>query len=137
MDAKRFKYTKPTELTGRGKTRVNLFKGEISYASVLIVQVDGHNNLHSHRHHEGTWFVLKGRARFYTADDEIVGEFGPYEGILIPRNFPYWFESCSGEDLEILQIEATDGPEGDDEARDRVDYTPRRSEQNVTVIDAK
>ena len=37
--------------------------------------------------------------------DVVIGEFGKYEGILIPRGEQYWFESASvDEELEILQM---------------------------------
>ena len=49
--------------------------------------------------------VLAGRVRFYGPGDVVIGEFGKYEGILIPRGEQYWFESASNdEELEILQM---------------------------------
>ena len=49
--------------------------------------------------------VLAGRVRFYGPGDVMIGEFGKYEGILIPRGEQYWFESASDdEELEILQM---------------------------------
>lgn len=35
------------------------------------------------------WFVLKGRVRFYDGLDSLFGEFGPLEGLGIPRAAPY------------------------------------------------
>ncbi len=108
MDAKLIKYSKPDDLPERGKVHVKLVKGELSDSMVQVVRAGGENKLHSHHHREGFWFVLSGRARFYTTDDEIIGEFGKHEGVLIPRDYQYWFESCSGEDLELLQVESMD-----------------------------
>ena len=54
---------------------------------------------------DGFWMVLAGRVRFYGPGDALIGEFGKYEGILIPRGEQYWFESASDdEELEILQM---------------------------------
>ena len=51
--------------------------------------------------------VLKGRARYYSGADEVMGEFGPYEGMVTPRGMAYWFESADpNEDLELLQVAA-------------------------------
>jgi mannose-6-phosphate isomerase-like protein (cupin superfamily) len=69
------------------------------------VREGGENNLHSHRGMDGFWMVLAGRVRFYGPGDVVIGEFGKYEGILIPRGEQYWFESASNdEELEILQM---------------------------------
>jgi mannose-6-phosphate isomerase-like protein (cupin superfamily) len=56
---------------------------------------------------DGMWMVLTGRARFYGEGDEVIGEFGPLEGVYIPRDVKYWFESASeDEPLQLLQVEA-------------------------------
>ena len=33
---------------------------------------------------------------------------GQHEGVFVPRNVPYWFESVGDELLELLQVEAID-----------------------------
>ena len=52
--------------------------------------------------------------------------------MLIPREFPYWFESSGDETLEMLQVEASakrnDGLRGFGD--ERTDYTPMRPEMN-------
>jgi mannose-6-phosphate isomerase-like protein (cupin superfamily) len=78
---------------------------------------------------DGYWFVLGGRARFYTTGDELLAELGRHEGILIPRGFPYWFESAGQQDLELLQVEAFDisiRSEAEERA-DRIDLSPRKA----------
>ena len=82
-------------------------QSDILKAAVQIIRDGGGNNLHSHAAADTCWFVLKGRARFYGENDEILGEFGQYEGIMTPRGTQYWFESAiEGEDLELLQSSA-------------------------------
>ena len=117
MEATLVRYEKPDDLPERGRVRVGLAQGDIVEVGVQILRVGGENRLHSHHHREGFWFVLRGRARFYTTDDEILGEFGPHEGVVIPRDFPYWFESCSADDLEMLQVESNDGGNLDEDKR--------------------
>jgi mannose-6-phosphate isomerase-like protein (cupin superfamily) len=106
--ARVFKYVKP-ELTTR-KTFVTLARTDRLLAFVQVLASGGENNLHSHGHLDGFWMVLKGRARFYGEGDKLLADLGPHEGILLPRNFKYWFESASPEPLELLQIEAADIP---------------------------
>jgi mannose-6-phosphate isomerase-like protein (cupin superfamily) len=105
-----FKYTKPE--TEKNKTFIKLAWTNRIFANVQILKRGGENDMHSHQSLDGFWMVLKGRARFYGKDDsehgeKIIAELGPMEGILIPRNFFYWFEAVEGEDLELLQVEAS------------------------------
>jgi mannose-6-phosphate isomerase-like protein (cupin superfamily) len=101
-----FKYEKPE--TDRPKANVVLSRTDISLGAVQVVRTGGETNLHAHKHMEGFWFVLAGRARFYTDNDEIVAELGKHEGVLIPRGYRYWFEAIEDEELEILQVESFD-----------------------------
>jgi mannose-6-phosphate isomerase-like protein (cupin superfamily) len=50
--------------------------------------------------------VLEGRARFYGEGDQLIGDLGKYEGVMIPRGTPYWFESSGEVPLQILQVES-------------------------------
>jgi len=101
-----FKYEKPSDMPG-GKAIVQLAGSDIIRGRVQVVREGGENNLHSHRGMDGFWMVLAGRVRFYGPGDVVIGEFGKYEGILIPRGEQYWFESASDhEELEILQMAA-------------------------------
>lgn len=117
----KFSYVKPTEQK-TGKAIVSLCQTDIIRGAVQIVREGGDNNLHSHTGMDGFWMVLKGRVRFYGPGDEVLGEFGPHEGIVMPRNAQYWFESCGDEDLELLQVVAFDR----DVRNDRVDASPQK-----------
>ena len=128
--ARVFKYTRP-ELRAK-KTFVKLARTDRMMAYVQVLSSGGENNLHSHGHLDGFWMVLKGRARFYGEGDKLLADLGPHEGILLPRNFKYWFESSSPEPLELLQIEAADIPMPDDRQilEDRKDH----STQKVRIV---
>ena len=116
-----FKYTLPDE--NRPKRLVGIARSDIMFCAVQVIREGGENNLHAHTGMDGLWFVLKGRARFYGKGHELIGEFGPHEGVFVPRNVPYWFESVGPETLEILQAESIDrrGP------NKRIDYEPAKS----------
>lgn len=107
--ARTFRYA-PVELGDKRKKIVRLCRTDHMAAQVQIIGTGGENNLHSHAHQDGFWFVLSGRVRFYGENDVVLGEFGPHQGILIPRGLSYWFESCGEETLELLQLEAFDKP---------------------------
>jgi mannose-6-phosphate isomerase-like protein (cupin superfamily) len=100
-----FHYTRPDEDL---KKRAIYFLGktDILKAQVQIVPQGGENDLHYHPGADGFWWVITGRARFYDGDG-IIGEYGPGEGILMPRNARYWFETADpSQELQLLQVSA-------------------------------
>jgi len=122
------------------KTVTLLARSDIVFAAVQNLLEGGENNLHHHKYQDGFWFVLSGRVRFYTVDDEVVGEFGRHQGVLVERGFPYWFESIGEEPLELLQVEASSRPMKTpaEIKNDRIDHTPTlASFETSTLIDAR
>jgi mannose-6-phosphate isomerase-like protein (cupin superfamily) len=101
-----FRYAKP-EMNGRPRAITRLFTSDLMSGLVQYIHKGGETTLHSHAGMDGMWMVLSGRARFYGDGDELIGEFGPLEGVYIPRDVKYWFESASeDEPLQLLQVEA-------------------------------
>lgn len=122
-----FKYDNP----GRdgGKTIVGLGQTDVVRGLVQIVKKgEGDNNLHLHTGMDSLWFVLKGRVKFYGEDDVELGEYGPQEGLIMPRNNVYWFAAVGDEDLELLQCVGYDR----DVKNERVDMAERKWEVNTT-----
>ena len=117
-----FSYKRP-EILDRPKVNTMIAKGNLVRAMVQVVREGGENNLHYHARVDGFWFVLKGRAKFYGPDDDVIGECGPQEGVVIPQYARYWFEKVGKEDLEILLVQAFD--EGDQISSGRTDSAPR------------
>jgi mannose-6-phosphate isomerase-like protein (cupin superfamily) len=119
----------------RGKNVQVLCRTDRLFGAIQTLQHGGENNLHSHAHLDGVWFVLSGHVRFYTTDNEVVADLGPHEGILIPRGYKYWFEAIGDEQLQILQLEASDipVPTMKDLAADRTDY--EAATDHVVTID--
>jgi rubredoxin/mannose-6-phosphate isomerase-like protein (cupin superfamily) len=127
---KTFRYEKPATLDG-DKMIVDLAGSDIIRGRVQVVRKGGENNLHSHEGMDGFWMVLSGRVRFYGPGDAVIGEFGPHEGILIPRGESYWFESADeSQDLELLQMA---GFEKGTKVR-RVDVDPQRINPDEVTI---
>ncbi|HEY4134549.1 MAG TPA: hypothetical protein VGO34_04985 [Alphaproteobacteria bacterium] len=110
-----FSYAKPEKIDA-SKAMVRLARSEVLKSWVQIVKTHGgENNLHYHRNVDTFWMVLKGRVRFYGPGDEVLGEFGPHEGIITPQYSRYWFENVGEDELELLQVAAYHG--GDQGAR--------------------
>jgi mannose-6-phosphate isomerase-like protein (cupin superfamily) len=117
-----FRHVKPADQQG-GKAIVSLAQSDLIRGAVQVVKAgDGDNNMHIHTGMDGFWMVLKGRVKFYGPDDAVIGEFGPGEGILMPRGNAYWFAAVGDEDLEILQVSAFDR----DVKNERIDINPQK-----------
>jgi mannose-6-phosphate isomerase-like protein (cupin superfamily) len=102
----KFSYEKPAQ-QDKPKVTLSLARSDVLGVGIQVAKEGGDTNLHAHAATESLWLVLKGRVKFYDGLDHEFGEFGPMEGLGIPRAAPYWFESSSDEDLEILHITAT------------------------------
>ncbi len=109
-----FKYERPETTRMRadpskaGKTKeyFPLCKSDQIRATGSMITEGGENQLHHHTGNDGFWFVLEGRARYYTDGDAVVAELGKHEGVLIPRGFNYWFESVGEKPLELIHVVA-------------------------------
>ena len=99
-----FGYKRPdVEIEGR-RAFVYLCHSDLLKAQVQIVPEGGDSDLHYHPGFDGFWMVLQGRVRFHGPDGAI-GEYGKGEGILMPRNARYWFETAdTSEELQLLHI---------------------------------
>jgi mannose-6-phosphate isomerase-like protein (cupin superfamily) len=82
--------------------------------------------------------VLSGRARFYGEEHVLLADMGQYEGVLLPRGVPYWFESGSDEPLELLQIEGSDIAMNSQKelTSDRKDYEPPKQRATASYVNA-
>jgi mannose-6-phosphate isomerase-like protein (cupin superfamily) len=99
-----FSYKKPTDFK-RKKVTMRLAQTDLVRASVQVIREGGENNLHYHSKVDGMFTVLNGRVRFYGPENKFLGEFGKYEGIIIPKNARYWFESVGSEEAEVMLVQ--------------------------------
>jgi mannose-6-phosphate isomerase-like protein (cupin superfamily) len=99
-----FRYAQP-DVGERPKAITRLFTSDLMCGFIQVINRGGETTLHSHAAMDGLWMVLSGRARFYSEHDTVVGEYGPLEGVYVPRGVMYSFESCADEPLQLLQVE--------------------------------
>lgn len=98
-----FDYRRPPPVD-RPKQVTHLARSDVFGLAVHWVKDGGENNLHYHTAMDEGWMVLRGRARFWGANDKLLGEYGPNEGVFIPAGARYRFEKAGDEDLEILHM---------------------------------
>jgi quercetin dioxygenase-like cupin family protein len=102
-----FSFDVPGDLPNDVKAVYHLAQSDLVSASVQIIPQGGDNNLHYHPGEDGFWMVLKGRVRFYGPEDTIIGDYGAGQGILMPRNARYWFESADRkQEAHLLHVSA-------------------------------
>ena len=102
---KEFSFQVPdAEIAPGHKAHVKLAGTDSCRASVQILRNGGDNNLHYHPNMDLIYMVLKGKIRFYGPGDEVLGDFGPHDGLLLPENARYWFKSLGDEKAWLLQI---------------------------------
>lgn len=111
------------QLVESGKTVSRLATSDLISLGVQVVSASGgETNLHAHLGEDAVWLVLNGEATFYGEGDQVMAKIGRYEGLLIPRGAPYWFESSSEENLVVLRF----GARAQNEEKRRVDHSARK-----------
>jgi len=99
-----FRYRKPAAERQGTKEVVVLCQSPTMRGSLLVVRRGGGEHLHSLRSVDGFWMVLSGKVASCGEGNVLFGELGPCEGIMMPRNDRYWFESVGEGDAEIIQV---------------------------------
>ena len=108
----------PFDLAASGKGRVDLGRSDRMRGMVhLFKPGGGEAQPHYHANTDCFWLVLKGRVRFHGASDEVVGELGPQEGMIMPAYARYHFENIGDGDLRMLQVLAFHGRDRKDTGR--------------------
>jgi mannose-6-phosphate isomerase-like protein (cupin superfamily) len=95
------------ELLERGMRSQVLAKSAAMNFKYFVASDWGEIVLHKHPGSDAVWFVLGGEATFYDKQNAIMAKAGKNEGVFIPHDTPYWFESSSAQNLVILRFGAT------------------------------
>lgn len=90
-------------LLREGNLDVHLAESDILNVRLKSYARGGENALHAHTEEDHIFVVLQGQVRFYDQDDR-TKVLGRGEGILIPRQTYYRFNSCGEEPLIMLRV---------------------------------
>jgi mannose-6-phosphate isomerase-like protein (cupin superfamily) len=104
------KFVVRPQLLEHGKQSTNLLKNNALTLAVHVVSEGGEDSLHKHPGSDAVWYVLSGEASFYGEGDKLIAKLGKNEGLHIPRDSPYWFESSGKDNLVILRFGARVDP---------------------------
>ena len=102
--AKVIRYEKPE--SKRDRRVVTFARTDSMMVFMQVHKHSGESRLHKHPNTDAFWWVVRGKAAFHTTDHHLLAELGPEEGVLIPRDVPYYFNALGDDDLEILQLES-------------------------------
>lgn len=102
-----FSFKRPEDLPDGRRAHVRLCKGSLVRGTVQILPTGGDTNIHCHPDADGFWFVIQGKVEWKDVDGEILGIFGPGEGIMVPRYSRYSFNQTGDEELHLLQVVAS------------------------------
>jgi mannose-6-phosphate isomerase-like protein (cupin superfamily) len=122
-----FNYEPPSKMPGT-RGIVKLCQSKYLRGMVHVVKEGGEATLHYHTERDALYMVLKGRVKFYGPGDELIGEFGPHDGVLIPADARYWFETVSEEPLELMQVCAY---HHNSDTTERIDLIPQHAKATV------
>jgi mannose-6-phosphate isomerase-like protein (cupin superfamily) len=98
------RYEKPESKRDRHVVSFGRTDSMMVFMQVLLQS--GESSLHKHPNTDSFWWVVRGKAAFYTTDHELLAELEPEQGVLLPRDYPYYFNAVGEDHLEILQIES-------------------------------
>lgn len=100
------KFAVRPQLLERGKQSTKLLRNNSLTLDVHVVSEGGEDSLHKHPGSDAVWYVLSGEASFYGEGDKLIATLHKNEGLHIPHDSPYWFESSGQDNLVILRFGA-------------------------------
>ena len=76
--------------------------------TVKVYASGGENALHKHLNEDHSFIVLQGEATFHIGEEDTVKVLTKYEGVMLPRDVLYWFQSSAPENLVMLRVGAAE-----------------------------
>ena len=88
----------------QGRTTDLRARTELMTIIMKVYAEGGENGMHNHPHEDHSFMVLEGEATFHIETDDNEKVVGPYEGVLLPRNVNYWFQSTGSDNLVMVRF---------------------------------
>lgn len=94
-----------TPLLRQGITTDTRAKTDHLEICIKVYADGGENKMHRHTSIDHAFVVLSGKAVFHVGTDDNVKVLNKYEGIMLPQNTDYWFQSAEP-NLVMLKVTA-------------------------------
>lgn len=95
-----------TPLLSEGKLQSTLAEAGLMTVAIKVYATGGENAMHIHPNEDHIFVVLQGQATFHVQTDENSRTNRKYEGVMLPKGTPYWFQSTAAENLVMLRVGA-------------------------------
>ncbi len=99
-------YNLRTPYLKQGRTTEIRARTDLMTVTAKVYAEGGENAMHHHAHEDHTFFVLEGEATFHIETDDNVHVVRKYEGVLLPKDVNYWFQSTGQGNLVMLRVGA-------------------------------
>jgi mannose-6-phosphate isomerase-like protein (cupin superfamily) len=90
----------------QGRTTDMRARTDLMTITMKVYAEGGENAMHNHPHEDHSFMVLEGEATFHIESDDNTMTVGCYEGILLPKNVNYWFQSSGDQNLVMIRVGA-------------------------------
>jgi mannose-6-phosphate isomerase-like protein (cupin superfamily) len=81
---------------------------ELMTVKMKVYEHGGENRMHHHLGEDHCFVVLDGEATFHLGTDENTRVLAKWDGIVLERGAPYWFENSGDVDLVLFRVGAID-----------------------------
>lgn len=93
-----------TPLLSVGRTNLGLVTTDLLTIRLKAYAEGGENAMHCHTDEEHSFIVLAGEATFHLETDDNTVVVKPNEGIFLPKNAYYYFQSSGDTNLILLRV---------------------------------
>ena len=98
----------------QGRTTDMRARTDLLTITMKVYAEGGENAMHCHPYEDHAFIVVEGQATFHIDTDDNVKVVNQYEGVMLPKNTFYWFESSGDCNLVMIRPGALyprgDGP---------------------------
>lgn len=107
-------------LLAEGRSDTTVAKTDLLKLRLKVYASGGENVLHVHPYEDHSFVILQGEATFHIGTEDEIKVLTKYQGVMLPRGVPYWFQSSAPENLVMLRAGAAEkwpqdgrlGPDG-------------------------
>ena len=94
-------------LLSQGREDTTLAETDLLKLRLKVYAAGGENAMHFHQWEDHSFIVLQGQATFRIGSDDNIKVVNKFEGVMLPRQVPYWFLSSGGENLVMIRAGAS------------------------------
>ena len=91
----------------QGRTTDVRARTDLMTVTMKVYAEGGENAMHNHPHEDHSFIVLEGEATFHIETDENTKVVTRYEGVMLPKNVNYWFQSTGRQNLVMIRVGAS------------------------------